>query len=111
MPTAAPSLAWAMGVHRTGDSGAYLELEGKGGGRKEKPGSRRPQNWGGERGEGACGKRSSSDSGLVFTPQPFPAPPKPQPLCERKLGFVVPVLPRDKEWECRGAGKSFGFSF
>lgn len=31
MPTAAPSLGWAMGVHRTGDSGAYLELKSKGG--------------------------------------------------------------------------------
>lgn len=82
-------------MHHTGDSGAYLELKGKQGGHKEKHGSKRPQNWGG--GEGTCGNCSSSDSGLIFTPQPFPAPPKPQPLCERKLGFVVPVLPRDKE--------------
>lgn len=27
----------------------------------------------------------------------FRLPPKPQPLCERKLGFVVPVLLEDKE--------------
>lgn len=60
-------------------------------------------------GDGACGNCSSSDSGLIFTPQPFPSPHKPQPLCERKLGFVVPVLLGTRSREEEGAGKSSGF--
>lgn len=50
MPAAASSPGWEMGMHHTGDSGAYLELKGKQGGHKEQHGSRRPQNWGGGRG-------------------------------------------------------------
>ena len=89
-----------MSVHHTGDSGAYLELKGKGGSQKGKKWEQETSELG--MGEGLYNNCSSSDSGLVFTPQPFPSPPpppppKPQPLCERKLGFVVPVLPGDKE--------------
>lgn len=90
-----------MGVRPTGNSGAHLELKGKGGSQKGGKWEQETSELG--MGEGACGNCSSSDSGLVFTPQPFPPPHKPQPLCERKLGFVVPVSPGDK-----GVGVSRG---
>lgn len=73
MPTAAPTAAREMGVHHTGDSGAHLEIKGKGEARKVKVGAGDLRTGEGER-EETCGNSSSSDSGLVCAPQPFPSP-------------------------------------
>lgn len=96
MPTAASSPGWEVGVYHTGDSGGvHSELKGKGGGPKGKSRSRRPQNWGGGRGHVATAAQVTQV--LYLHLSRFRLPQKPQPLCERKLGFVVPVLPGDKE--------------
>lgn len=73
MPTAAPTAAREMGVHHTGDSGAHLEIKGKGEARKVKVRAGDLRTGAGER-EETCGNSSSSDSGLVCAPQPFPSP-------------------------------------
>lgn len=62
-------------------------------------------------GEGAYGKHSYSDSGLVLTPHPFPPTPKPQPLCERKLGLWFLFCLGTRSGSEEGAGKSSGSSF
>lgn len=84
-----------MGVYHTESSGAYLELKGEGGGHKEKTWKQEISELG--RGEGAVATAAQVTQVLYSHLSHFRLPPKPQLLCERKLGFVVPVLPRDKE--------------
>ena len=103
-----------MSVHHTGDSGAYLELKGKGGSQKGKKWEQETSELG--MGEGLYNNCSSSDSGLVFTPQPFPSPPPPPPPSHSHsvrgswgLWFLFCLGTRSRREE--GVGKSSGFSF
>lgn len=95
LPTAASSTGWKIGIYHIRDLDVHLELEGKGGRPKGKSGSRRSQNWGLLRQFGATAAQVTQV--LYLHLSHFRLPSKPQPLCERKLGFVVPVLPGDKE--------------
>lgn len=49
------------------------------------------------RGEEHVGTAAQVTQVLYLHLSHFRLPLKPQPLCERKLGFVVPVFPGDKE--------------
>lgn len=78
-----------------------MEVKGKGGSQKGKKWEQETSELG--VGEGYMATAAQVTQVLNSHLSHFRHPPKPQTLCERKLGFVVPILPGDKEWEGGGS--------